>query len=327
MRVIIIGGTGHIGSYLVPKLVSAGHDVVCVSRHKGKIFNKNVVWQSVEHIEVDRTEAESEGDFGERIRKLQGEVVIDLICFTPESAILIADALLGEIEHFIHCGTMWVHGPSEKVPTKEDQKRKPFGTYGISKAAIEAELLTMHRQKGFPVTILHPGHITGPGRMPINPAGNVNPDIFVKLALGQEVVLPNLGMETVHHVHVDDVAQSFIRAIENPRQVIGESFHVVSEQALTLRGYANAVAEWYGHEAQLTFQSWDVWKKGVSPEDAKLTWDHIAHSPNGSIEKAKTLLKYRPRYASLQAVREAIHYYAVQENVAVLKLKKSSYET
>jgi nucleoside-diphosphate-sugar epimerase len=32
MRVIIIGGTGHIGTYLVPRLVEMGCDVVVVSR-------------------------------------------------------------------------------------------------------------------------------------------------------------------------------------------------------------------------------------------------------------------------------------------------------
>jgi NAD(P)-dependent dehydrogenase (short-subunit alcohol dehydrogenase family) len=32
MRVAIIGATGHIGGYLVPRLVEAGHDVIALSR-------------------------------------------------------------------------------------------------------------------------------------------------------------------------------------------------------------------------------------------------------------------------------------------------------
>ena len=32
MRVVIIGGTGHIGSFLTPRLVEAGHPLTCVSR-------------------------------------------------------------------------------------------------------------------------------------------------------------------------------------------------------------------------------------------------------------------------------------------------------
>jgi nucleoside-diphosphate-sugar epimerase len=37
-----------------------------------------------------------------------------------------------------------------------------------------------------------------------------------------------------------------------------------------------------------------------------VTYDHIAHSPNCNIEKARSILGYAPRYSSLEAVREAI---------------------
>ena len=31
-RVVVIGATGHIGSYLVPRLVRGGHEVIAMSR-------------------------------------------------------------------------------------------------------------------------------------------------------------------------------------------------------------------------------------------------------------------------------------------------------
>jgi nucleoside-diphosphate-sugar epimerase len=62
------------------------------------------------------------------------------------------------VQHFLHTGTIWVHGPSVAVPTTEMQPRKPFGEYGIQKAAIEAYLINEARRNGFPVTIVHPGH-------------------------------------------------------------------------------------------------------------------------------------------------------------------------
>lgn len=317
MKVVVIGGTGHIGTYLIPGLVTAGHSVLCVSRKNSQPYKADPAWKSVKHVEIDRKEAEKKGNFGLQIKKLQGEVIIDLICFTLESAAELVDALSGEIQHFIHCGTMWVHGHSEQVPTTEEQERKPFGVYGTNKAEIESYLLSVCRQHGFPGTILHPGHITGPGWLPINPAGNLNPEIFLKLAEGKEIVLPNLGMETVHHVHADDVARAFIKTMEHWRNSIGENFHIVSEQALTLRGYATAMAKWFGQEPKLSFQPWDEWKKTVSQRDAELTWDHIAHSPNGSIEKAKKLLNYQPRYSSLQAVQEAVKHYFDKNGISV----------
>ena len=304
MKIVVIGGTGHVGTYLVPGLVTAGHEVISVSRQKRKPYSEHAAWAHVKQIVIDREEADIKKTFGKQIAKLSPDIVIDMICFTPESARLIAEALNGEVQHFLHCGTMWVYGFSEQVPTDETQPRKPFGDYGIKKAAIESWLLSYSGKTGFPATILHPGHIVGPGWIPLNPAGNFNPEVFKTLSAGKELVLPNMGMETVHHVHAGDVAQAFIKAINHRSNSIGESFHVVSPQALTLRGYAAAMAEWFGMEAKLKFLPWEKWKLTVSEKDADATWDHIAHSPNASIEKAKKQIDYNPRYTSLQAVQE-----------------------
>src|SRR5271169_6146271 len=123
----------------------------------------------------------------------------------------------------------------------------------------------------------NPGHIVGPGWEPLNPAGHFNPEVFERLARGEEVILPNLGLETVHHVHADDVAKAFVQAMVHRSVAIGENFHVVSAAALSLRGYAETVSAWFGKNASLRFLSWDEWRKTVSKEDAAATWDHIAH--------------------------------------------------
>jgi len=316
MRIVIIGGTGHVGTYLVPRLVMAGHEVISVSRQKRKPYTDHNAWKSVRQVVIDRLEADKKKDFGRQISELTPDVVIDMICFTPDSARKLAEALNGKVQHFLHCGTIWVHGKSEQVPTDETQPRKPFGEYGVNKAAIESWLLNFSRQTGFPATILHPGHIVGPGWIPLNPAGNFNPVVFKKLAEGEELILPNSGMETVHHVHADDVAQSYIKAIDNRNSAVGESFHIVSPQALTLFGYANAMSSWFGKDPKISFLGWDKWKNTVSEADANATWDHIAHSPNCSIEKARKLINYNPRYSSLQAVQESVKF--MVENPGVL---------
>lgn len=306
MRIVVIGGTGHIGTYLVPRLVTAGHSVVSVSRSRREPYQLHGAWGSVEVAEMDRAALEDAGVFGQQIADLQPDVVVDLICFTLPSAQQLVDALRGKVQHFLHCGTIWVHGPSGVVPTTEEQPRRPFGEYGIQKAAIEAFLLREARLNGFPATILHPGHIVGPGWAPLNPAGHFNPMVFAQLARGETLALPNLGMETVHHVHADDVAQAFQCAIQNRQAALGESFHVVSPAAVTLRGYAEAMADWFGEPAHLQYLPWETWVKTVSAEEAQATWDHIAHSPNASIAKARRLIDYQPRYHSLQAVQEAV---------------------
>lgn len=311
MRIVIIGGTGHVGTYLVPRLVEAGHEVVCVSRQQREPYQPHGAWKSVQQIVLDREAEEAAGTFGQRIRALRPEAVIDMICFKPASARHLVEALRGSLQHFLHCGTIWVYGPSVIVPTTEEQPRRPFGEYGINKAAIEAYLLQEARQNGFPATILHPGHIVGPGWAPLNPQGNFNPEVFAKLARGEELTMPNLGMETVHHVHADDVAQAFMQALAHWSTAVGQSFHVVSPAAVSLRGYAESVATWFGvgyngQASKLTFMPWDTWRATVPEKEAAATWDHIAHSPSCSIAKAQRLINYQPRYSSLQAVHEAV---------------------
>ena len=315
-RAVIIGGSGHVGTYLVPRLVHAGYQVINVSRRRRAPYQPHGAWQQVEQVTIDRTAAESAGTFGDQIAALQPDVVIDMICFTLESAQQLVEALHGKVQHFLHCGTIWIHGPSVEVPTTEMTPRRPFGDYGIRKAAIEAYLLNEARRNGFPSTQLHPGHIVGPGWAPLNPEGHFNPGVFSDLAQGLEITLPNLGMETVHHVHADDVAQSFMQALANRSQAIGESFHVVSPAALTLRGYAEAVAGWFGKTANIRYLPWEEWRAGQPADQAQATWDHIAHSPNCSIAKAQRLLHYQPRYSSLQAVYESVQWLIMQDTVA-----------
>ncbi len=303
MQIVIIGGTGHIGSYLVPRLVTAGHDVTVLSRGEREPYHHDAAWQHVRRLPVDRNSEDAGGTFGNRIADLGADAVIDLICMTPDSARQLVEALRGHAVHLVHCGTVWVHGPSVEVPYDEEAPRRPFGEYGIQKAAIEKFLLA---QTDTPATVLHPGHISGPGWVPINPAGNLDLDVFSALARGEQLALPNFGLETLHHVHADDVAQAFQRSLTARSVAVGESFHVVSARAISLRGYAEAVAGWFGQQANLRFEPYKQWAAERSEASAQTTYDHLAHSPSVSIAKAERLLSYRPRYTSLQAVREAL---------------------
>ncbi len=307
MRAVIVGGTGHIGSYLTPRLVEAGLSVFNVSRSQRQPYRPHPAWREVRQVDLDRVAEEKSGTFGEKIARLEPDVVIDLTCYLLESAQLLVEALRGRVSHFLHCGTIWVHGLAVEMPATEEQPREPLEEYGCRKAAIEAYLLQEARRNRFPATVLHPGHLVGVGWTPINPVGNFNPTVFSDLARGEEVALPNLGRECLHHVHADDVAQAFLASLANWSSAVGKSFHVVSPAALTLCGYARAVARWFGHEARLKFLPWEQWKETVSEKDAQITWGHIAHSSNCSIQKAQQLLGYQPRYTSLEAIRESVY--------------------
>jgi nucleoside-diphosphate-sugar epimerase len=308
MRVVVIGGTGHIGTYLIPRLVEAGQTVVCVSRRQREPYSQHPAWELVEHVNIDRRVEEAAGNFGRRIAELRPEALIDITCYTIESTRQLVEALRGVVGRFLHCGTIWVHGFNVTVPTTEDQPRKPLEEYGVRKAAIEAYLLEEARGNNFPASVIHPGHIVGEGWPPLNPQGHFSPWVFERLVRGEELALPHLGFATFHHVHADDVAKGFMRALENWHNAVGQCFHIVSEAAVTQRGYAEAVASWFGREARLCWMPWEEWRTTVSEEEAVQASRHTQHSSHCSIAKARKLLGYEPRYTSLQAVRESVEW-------------------
>lgn len=82
MRVVVIGGTGHIGTYLVPRLLAGGHQVVSLSRGRREPYQGAAGWRRVQQVVIDRSAAEAEGSFPATVRELQPDAVIDLICFT-----------------------------------------------------------------------------------------------------------------------------------------------------------------------------------------------------------------------------------------------------
>ena len=85
-RVVIIGGTGHIGSFLTPRLVEAGHEVVNVSRSQRQPYQPHAAWAKVRQVNLDRSTEEAAGRFGLQILELEPDVVIDLTCYQLESA-------------------------------------------------------------------------------------------------------------------------------------------------------------------------------------------------------------------------------------------------
>jgi nucleoside-diphosphate-sugar epimerase len=314
VRVVVVGATGHVGTYLVPRLVRAGHEVIAVSRGEREPYQPAAEWRSVQRVAIDREREEAAGTFGDRIAAYEADAVIDMICFTADSARQLVDALRPARPLLVHCGTIWVHGPASRVPVTEDEPRTAFGDYGTGKAAVEALLRRETIAGGVPSIVLHPGHICGPGWPVITPAGNLDADVWHRLATGQPLALPDLGLGVLHHVHADDVAQAFERALSRPA-AIGSSFHVVSEQAMTLRGLAAGVAAWFGREPVLELVEWGEYEQRVGAEQAEITRAHVARSIAASIDRARAVLGYAPRWSSLEALRESVRWLAAHGHV------------
>ena len=308
MKVAVIGATGHIGTYLVPRLIECGYEVTAVTRGLRKPYTHTGARNEVEWLQLDRSEEEKAGRFGKTIAAMNPDIVIDLISYSVESTKSIVQSLKGtNLSHYLFASSIWEHGAASAVPADEDMPRRPIDDYGRDKVASVRFLHEEFVKNGFPYTAVMPGHITGPGWTCINPTGNFDPEIFGKIGRGERIYLPHFGMECVHHVHADDVAQVFFRAIQRRAVALDQDFLAVAPQAMTLRGFAEAMYEWFGKQPNIEYLPWEAWKQTVTdPAFINSTYSHLTHSDNYSCEKARRILGYAPRYSIMQAVCECV---------------------
>lgn len=307
MKVLIVGGTGHIGSYLTPRLIRNGFDVSVTARtDKPKYVLPELGWDKVNWILCDKRKEENTGAWAERLARIEVDAVVDLISYTSQQNNIIVEAFKGRISHFINCGSIWAYGPSLRIPHLEHYPRNPISEYGKNKTAIENDLMTLHIRENFPATVIHPGHISGKRWLPIDPCGAINgTEIYRKLATGEEVLLPERGSVPMHHVHGDDVAQVFELALLRPSDSIGQVFSAVGPYALTMRACCRAVAGIFGMVPNIAYCTL---KELSSHPSYSCIESHIKESVVVSCEKAEKLLGYRPRYTTEDIYAECVEY-------------------
>ena len=138
--------------------------------------------------------------------------------------------------------------------------------------------------------------------------GNLDPEVWTTLSAGRPLRIPGTGVELMHHVHADDVAQAFELAVERRDAASGEDFNVVAPTALNVRGYAEMAAGWFGQEADVQPVSWEEFRRSTTAEHADASWGHLHRSQCFSIEKARSRLGYAPRYQPEAAVLESVRW-------------------
>jgi nucleoside-diphosphate-sugar epimerase len=133
----------------------------------------------------------------------------------------------------------------------------------------------------------------------------------------QPIDVPGIGAEFMHHVHADDVAQAFEAAVVNRDAAAGEDFNVVAPSALNVRGYAQIAASWFGQTAVLRSVTWDEFRNSTTEEAYESSWGHLVRNHYFSIDKARALLGYTPRYEPEDAVLESVRWLIDHEQLDV----------
>jgi nucleoside-diphosphate-sugar epimerase len=285
MKVMVLGGTGHVGSFMIPKLVEAGAEVVVVGTGRtllptGKSWSKvKYVLRNVQNVEdIDKLKAETP------------DVVIDM----PGSVWNVYQKLKSISKHVIACGSLWMYGEPKVVPTPEQtQNECLFDGYKQRYSEI-LELVKIGRKDGVAFTAIMPPNISGPGKIPIECQGGRTLDIHKDHAQGKEVVLPDGADVLIGPCDAEDIADCFLKAVYNRESAAYQIFNVGSEYSLTATQFVQAYSTIYGKNIPIKKVSWDEYISKYSPNIGY--WWHFKAHMCPDISKAKRLLDFRPKY-------------------------------
>ena len=164
MKTIVFGGTGWVGHNIVLAFLDAGQDVTICTRGKNAGYRANLP-ADIPEVTADKTvEADVAAVFEQSY-----DVVIDSVP-TPASIANIAKHAR-DIKQYLHCGSTGGYAPLGTVPGDETLPYDHFCGGWAEKGAADDAALDIYRDSGFPVTVLRPSYITGPGLLPLDNIG------------------------------------------------------------------------------------------------------------------------------------------------------------
>ena len=306
--ILITGGTGFIGSYLVEKLLKEGREVRLLVRNP-----KKIKWK-VEHVVGDITDRRS---VREALRDADGVYHLAAIFrhgVNPSiiwkanyqgTVNLIEEALRQNVEKFLHVSTVGVIGYANSKPLDETAPYKPNpNAYSQSKAKAEEYVLQMHKEHGIDVRVIRPAFVYGIG----NTYGlNLLIDTVAK---GKLKWVIGDGSNYIHPIHVLDLVDAITTVMEKGGS--GEIYIAANESPVTLRDFLDLVAKLSGRKVRYGFPPTLArlilrLRGGIGDSSAEETILAFTKNWFYSVEKLKSL-GWRQRMGLEDGVREVIEW-------------------
>jgi UDP-glucose 4-epimerase len=270
MRILVTGGAGYIGSVTAAVLLERGHEVVVLDDLR--TGHRAAVPDGAPFVQADVADAEAVGDAIDRHRleavvhfaanSLVGESMERPLLYfgnnTGGSLALLATALRHGADRFVLSSTAALYGTPERVPIPEDAPLAPESVYGESKHLIERTLPWLARTAGLGWTALRYFNAAGAhgGRGEDHrPETHLIP-IVLQAALGQRERVQVFGDDyptddgtaVRDYVHVADLADAHVRALEAIRPGAGRAYNVGTGRGFSVREVIEACREVTGAE-------------------------------------------------------------------------------
>jgi nucleoside-diphosphate-sugar epimerase len=314
-NILVTGGAGFIGSHLCMRLLKKNYKPVVYDAFVQYISPFESSYQKFldfrflnikKKIIFERGDVRDKGDIQRVILKYKPKIIFHLAAMPiadlgythPEEAIssilnstvnlLETIRNLDFIERFIYISSSMIYGDFIEIPTTEDHRKQPKDIYGGTKLAGEILTEAYSRRHGIKYTIVRPSAVYGPT--------DVNRrviQIFLEKAIkGENLVLNGGEKNIIDFTYIDDIADGlmlagFSKGGEN------QQFNITGGRGRSLVECANIISNYF---PSISYE--------VKPMDK-------ARPIRGtlSIQKAKDLLGYEPKYSLEEGIQRYVQFY------------------
>jgi UDP-glucose 4-epimerase len=222
LKILVLGGSGFIGSHLVDKLLQMGHSV--------RVYDKNEerYRKGLSSVEYYYGEFGNRGLLSDALNSM--DAVVHLICTTLpktsnddpvfdiqsnviESLFLFEQCVAKKINKiiFISSGGT-VYGYPQSLPVREDTQTNPMCSYGISKLTIEKYLFLFKQLYNLDFVILRPSNPFGRRQNPFGIQG-VIPVFLNKILRNEPIQIWGTGDVVRDYIYVEDLVDAIYRAL------------------------------------------------------------------------------------------------------------------
>ena len=309
MRILVTGGAGFIGSHLCERLISEGHEVLCLDNFfTGRREN-------IFHLLDDQLFELIRHDVTEPIL-LEVDQIYNLAC--PASPVhyqynpvkTVKTNVMGTINmlglakrvraRILQASTSEVYGDPEKHPQTEDYwgNVNPIGVrscYDEGKRLAETLMTDYHRQNNVDTRIARIFNTYGP-RM-LEHDGRVVSNFIVQALRGEPLTLYGEGGQTRSFCYIDDLVEGLIRLMNTDR--LHEPVNLGNPGEFTIKQLAEEVIKICGSPSGFTYQP--------LPAD-----DPRQRKPD--ITRAQTLLGWNPTISLREGLKKTIEDFRKRVN-------------
>ena len=308
--IVVTGGSGFIGTHLCERLIDDGHKVRIIDIAPPKMgLNAEFVRASV--LDAARLAKLLSG--AEGVVHLAALIDVAASVSDPYADFSVnAAGTMNVLEAARHAGvkklafasSAAVYGDPPRMPVQETAPCFPLSPYGAAKMAAEGYVLLYNSLFGMENTALRLFNVYGEGQGASNPYSGVITKFADAIAEGRRPIIYGDGEQTRDFVHVDDVCDAFVRAVEG--QGCSSALNIASGKETSVRCLLETMC-------------------GISGADFCPTYlpernGEIARSV-ADISLAKKIIGYSPKMALTQGLREILEASEVGA-ASILKPKK-----